>query len=206
MLSAQKNASWKLRSSDSAVLEECPPSVARKPKYATRAPQFSCAWKLKFQKLPCLFQKSFTVLRYPDIGRGTCTRSHEEQFPAGKTHSDLPPLFQTLPKESPWPITMSLRYKDLRWICKHFCQTFSGNKLKLHIVIVIHIGSCTLLAPIWGSKVDNAITTLYPYLFSFYHRFTFSRVNFPPTFVQKITSVQMLHSTMPMNLYRSKCG
>jgi len=36
----KKNASWKLRSSDSAVLEEGPPSVARKPKYATRAPQF----------------------------------------------------------------------------------------------------------------------------------------------------------------------
>lgn len=35
--------------------------------------------------------------------------------------------FKNLPKESPWPITMSLGYKDLRWICKHFFRHFLGT-------------------------------------------------------------------------------
>ena len=127
---------------------------------------------LSFHAHENLSSKSYPVCskspsRFWDIQTSAVALAPEamkSNFLRRKTHSDLPPLFQNLPKESPWAITMSLGYKDLRWICKHFCQTFSENKLKLHILI--HIGSWTLLAPIWGSKVENAITTLYPYLFS----------------------------------------
>lgn len=74
--SRPKNASWKLRSSSDSAVLDCPPSVARKPKYATRAPQFLA--KLKFQKFPMFL--NFMLLRYPDIGPALAPEAMKSNF------------------------------------------------------------------------------------------------------------------------------